>query len=64
MKPKIEEKVKLGYNFIVNIETKWNYLDIAIYVGTRFNTSSHEFERWLAKGIKWKSNDKVCHIET
>ena len=54
VKPKYEEKAKLGYmhtdTFIVYIKTDDIYKDIAEDVETRFDTSNYELDRPYAKG--------------
>ena len=53
VKPKHDEKAKLGYmytdTFIVYIKTDDIYKDIAEDVETRFDTSNYELDRPLPK---------------
>ena len=54
IKPKYQNDAKLCYmdtaSFIINIETKDFYEDIANDVEKRFDTSNYEFNRSLPKG--------------
>ena len=68
-KSKYGDSVKLCYrdtdNFKVHVKSEDVYVDITKDVETRFDTSYYEFNRPLIteRLIKWKKNEKVCHIE-